>query len=81
MAIVEIITLIYNLPLHMFVTPLDSRHCRFKVEINDSGPAVMILKCSPEHLWAGEKMTMKFFTTENILRLGKLIATKRSEWF
>jgi hypothetical protein len=56
----------------MFDTPLDSRHCRFKVEINDSGPAAMILKCSPGIY--GQVITMKFCTTENILGLGKLIA-------
>ena len=76
-----IILHIYNSPLALVVTPLAVAPYSFLVKtLNDTGNS-MIIKRLPNKKWVGEMVKMKFFTKENIQRLGKLLETKEKEIF
>jgi len=81
MASFEIVLWIYNLSLHLLVTPLDSKFYRFKVEAIRSGNGATILKYLPDRSWVAEQVGMKCFTKEYINQLGKLIELEKPELF
>ena len=74
-----IILHIYNSPLALVVTPLAMAPYSFLVKtLSDKGES-MIIRRLPGKGWIGEKVKMKFFTKQNIRRLGKLLETKENE--
>ena len=68
-----IVLQIYNSPLTLIVTPLAILQYRFLVKTLSKGSQSMIIKRLPDSNWIGELVTMKYFTKNNIQRLGKLI--------
>ena len=74
-----IILHIYNSPLALVVTPLAMVPYAFLVKTLNDRASSMIIRRLPDKSWIGEKVKMKFFTKQNIQRLGKLLETKEKE--
>ncbi|EHQ30992.1 hypothetical protein [Mucilaginibacter paludis] len=77
----EINIQVYNMPLSVIVTPIDSKFCRFKVETVRGKAQPMILTYRPDCSWIVEQASMKFFTLAYVGKLGALIKNKKPEWF
>ncbi len=72
-----IVLQIYNSPLALVVTPVAMMPYSFLVKTLSDKSNSMIIKRLPNRGWVGERVTMKYFTKENIQRLGRLIEIKK----
>ena len=74
-----VIISIYNLAMDFIVTCIGSKPYRFKVETIIGEPHA-VLKLLPGHEWVAEQVSMKYFTKDNIKRLGLLIEDEKPKW-
>jgi hypothetical protein len=72
---------IFDLSLGLIVTAMDSKPFCFRIETTTGGPNSMIINRLPDLTWNAECVTMKYFTQENIQRLGTLIESKNPAMF
>jgi len=68
---------IYNFSLPLVVTFIALSPYCFHVKTMGESSNSMIIKRLPDHSWIGEKVTMKYFTNENIQLLGKTIESEK----
>lgn len=75
-----VIISIYNLAMNFMVTRIGTKPYRFKVETIIGETNATVLKLLPGHEWVAEHVSMKYFTKENIRRLGVLIDGEKPKW-
>ena len=76
----KIIISIYNSAMGFMVTCIGSKPYRFKIETTIGEPNATILKLLPGHKWVAEHVSMKYFTKDNIRRLGLMIEGEKPKW-
>jgi hypothetical protein len=75
-----VIILIYNSAMDFMVTCIGSKPYRFKIETVIGENNATVLKLLPGHKWVAEHVSMKYFTKDNIRRLGLLIEGEKPKW-
>jgi hypothetical protein len=75
-----VIISIYNSAMDFMVTCIGSKPYRFKVETIIGEPHATVLKLLPGHEWVAEHVSVKYFTKDNIRRLGALIEGEKPKW-
>ena len=76
----KVIISIYNSAMGFMVTCIGSKPYRFKIETSIKEPHATVLKLLPGHKWVAEHVSMKYFTKDNIRRLGLLIEGEKPKW-
>jgi len=76
----KVIISIYNSAMGFMVTCIGSKPYRFKVETTIGEPHATVLKLLPGREWVAEHVSMKYFTKDNIRRLGLLIEGEKPKW-
>jgi hypothetical protein len=72
---------IYNLSMVLIVTPITKPPFCFHVQTIDDNPNAMTINRLPDLSWNAEHNQMKYFTLENIQRLGAIIEQKKPALF
>ena len=72
---------IYNLSMVLLVTPMATRPFWFHIRPIAHGSNKMTINRLPDLSWKAEHIQMKYFTLENIQRLGALIELKKPALF
>jgi len=75
-----VIISIYNEAMNFLVTRISSRPYRFKIQTDAHEPKATILRLLPGKKWIADQVSMKYFTKNNIKRLGVLIENEKPKW-
>jgi hypothetical protein len=75
-----VIISIYNLAMNFLVAQISADPYCFKIETDIHEANATILRLLPGNKWIGDHVSMKYFTKENIRRLGSLIENERLKW-
>jgi hypothetical protein len=75
-----VIISIYNEAMNFLVTRISSRPYRFKIETDIHEHNATILRRLPGNKWIADHVSVKYFTKDNIKRLGLLIDNEKPKW-
>jgi len=76
----KIIISIYNSAMGFMVTCIGAKPYRFKIETGTGEQNGTVVKLLPKNKWVAEHVSVKYFTKENIRRLGLLIEEQKPKW-
>jgi len=72
---------IYNLSMMLLVTPIKNPPFCFYIRTIEHGSIPMTINRLPDFSWKAHNIQTKYFTLENIQRLGALIELKKPKLF